>query len=111
MEMLIYITLSLLLAIVPLFARSERGANIAATLFMLVQIASIALVICFKQIDVVMLSIFRADTLAVVFHILMTAVLGFSLLHSSSYLKAEEVTTRSYKAYYTLLMLLAVAST
>ena len=111
MEMLIYITLSLLLAIVPLFARSERGANIAATLFMLVQIAGIALVICFKQIDVVMLSIFRADTLAVVFHILMTAVLGFSLLHSSSYLKAEDVTTRSYKAYYTLLMLLAVAIT
>ena len=52
-QMLIYITLSLLLAIVPLFARSKRGANIAATLFMLVQIASIALVICFKQIGII----------------------------------------------------------
>ena len=59
----------------------------------------------------VMLSIFRTDTLAVLFHMLMTAVLGFTLIHSSSYLRAEEVSTRSYKAYYTLLMLLAVAIT
>ena len=58
-----------------------------------------------------MLSIFRTDTLAVLFHILMTAVLGFTLIHSSSYLKAEDVSTRSYKAYYTLLMLLALAIT
>ena len=71
----------------------------------------IALIIAYKQIDVVTLSIFRTDTLAVLFHILMTAVLGFTLIHSSSYLKAEEVSTRSYKAYYTLLMLLAVAIT
>jgi hydrogenase-4 component F len=56
-----------------------------------------------------MLYIFRADTLAVVFHILMTAVLGFTLLHSASYLREERVSTTSYRAYYTLLMLLAVA--
>ena len=41
----------------------------------------------------------------------MTAVLGFTMLHSSSYLKLENISTRSYKAYYTLLMLLAVAIT
>jgi hydrogenase-4 component F len=58
-----------------------------------------------------MLYIFRADTLAVVFHILMTAVLGFTLLHSSSYLKAENVSLTSYRTYYTILMLLALAIT
>ena len=40
---------------------------------------------------------------------MLTIVLGFTLLHSSSYLKAENVTIGSYRAYYTLLMLLAVA--
>ena len=64
MEMLIYIILSLLLAVVPLFARSERGANIAAALFMLVQIAGIALVICFKQIGIID-QIYGSDTLIV----------------------------------------------
>ena len=78
---------------------------------MITQVAGIALIIAFKQTDTLLLSIFRTDTLAVLFHILMTAVLGFTLIHSSSYLKAEEVSTRSYKAYYTLLMLLAVAIT
>ena len=58
-----------------------------------------------------MLSVFRADTMALLFHILMTVVLGFTLVHSSSYLRAEGVSARSYKAYYTLLMLLAVAIT
>ena len=109
MEMLIYIILSVLLAIAPLAVRSERATHLIAGAFFLVQVAAIALVIAFDRIDCVMLSIFRADTLAVLFHILMTLVLGFTLIHSSSYLKAEDISTRSYKAYYTLLMLLAVA--
>lgn len=109
MEMLIYIILSVLLAIAPLAVRSERATHLIAGAFFLVQVAAIALVIAFDRIDYVMLSIFRADTLAVLFHILMTLVLGFTLIHSSSYLKAEDISTRSYKAYYTLLMLLAVA--
>ena len=91
--------------------KSERATRILAGCFFLTQVAGIALIIAFKQTDAVLLSIFRTDTLAVLFHILMTAVLGFTLIHSSSYLKAEEVSTRSYKAYYTLLMLLAVAIT
>lgn len=107
--MLIYIILSVLLAIAPLAVRSERATHLIAGAFFLVQVAAIALVIAFDRIDYVMLSIFRADTLAVLFHILMTLVLGFTLIHSSSYLKAEDISTRSYKAYYTLLMLLAVA--
>ena len=111
MEMIIFIALSLLLAVAPLLVKSERATRILAGCFFLTQIAGIALIIALKHTDVVMLSIFRTDTLAVLFHILMTAVLGFALIHSSSYLKAENVTTRSYKAYYTLLMLLAVAIT
>ena len=111
MEMLIFIVLSLIFAISPLVAKTERATRILATCFFLVQVAGIALIIALKHTDVVMLSIFRTDTLAVLFHMLMTAVLGFTLIHSSSYLKAENVTTRSYKAYYTLLMLLAVAIT
>lgn len=107
--MLIYIILSVLLAIAPLAVRSERATHLIAGAFFLVQVAAIALVIAFDRIDYVMLSIFRADTLAVLFHILMTLVLGFTLIHSSSYLKAEDISIRSYKAYYTLLMLLAVA--
>ena len=109
--MLIFIVLSLIFAISPLVAKTERATRILATCFFLVQVAGIALIIALKHTDVVMLSIFRTDTLAVLFHMLMTAVLGFTLIHSSSYLKAENVTTRSYKAYYTLLMLLAVAIT
>ena len=111
MEMIIFIALSLLLAVAPLLVKSERATRILAGCFFLTQIAGIALIIALKHTDVVMLSIFRTDTLAVLFHTLMTAVLGFALIHSSSYLKAENVTTRSYKAYYTLLMLLAVAIT
>ena len=111
MEMLIFITLSLIFAIAPLFVKTERATRNMAGCFLLVQVVGIALIIALKHTDTVMLYIFRTDTIAVLFHILMTAVLGFTLIHSSSYLKAESVTTRSYKAYYTLLMLLAVAIT
>lgn len=111
MEMLIYLVISVLLAVLPLLVRTERATNIIAALFFMVQVAGIGLILGFGRVDSVMLSIFRADTLAVVFHTLMTAVLGFVLLHSSSYLKAEDISTRSYKAYYTLVMLLAVAIT
>lgn len=111
MEMLAYIILSLLLAVAPLAVRSERATNIIAGLFWVVQVAAIALLLGLGQVDRVMLTIFRADTLAVVFHLLLTVVLGFSLLFSSSYLKAENVSTNSYKTYYTLLMLLSVAIT
>ena len=109
--MLIYLLVSLLLALAPLVVRSERASNLMSALFLLVQVAGIALIFYFKQVDQVMLSVFRADSMAVLFHILMTAVLGFTMLHSSSYLKLENISTRSYKAYYTLLMLLAVAIT
>ena len=109
--MLIYLIISLVLAVLPLMVRTERMTNIVAALFFTVQVAGIALVIALGKVDGVMLSIFRADSMAILFHALMTVVLGFSLLHSSSYLKAENVSTRSYKAYYTLLMLLAVAIT
>lgn len=111
MEMIIFILVSLIFAIAPLIVKTERATRILAGCFFLTQVAGIALILALKHTDVVMLSIFRTDTLAVLFHILMTAVLGFTLIHSSSYLKAESVTTRSYKAYYTLLMLLAVAIT
>ena len=109
MEMLIYIIVSLLLAVAPLAVRSERATHILAGLFFGVQVIAIALLLVFGRVDSVMLYIFRTDTLAIVFHILMTAVLGFTLVHSSSYLKAENVSITSYKTYYTLLMLLAVA--
>ena len=109
--MLIFIALSLIFAIAPLLVKTERATRILAGCFFLTQVAGIALILALKQTDMVMLSIFRTDTLAVLFHMLMTAVLGFTLIHSSSYLKAESVSTRSYKAYYTLLMLLAVAIT
>ena len=109
--MIIFILVSLIFAIAPLFVRTERATRILAGGFFLTQVAGIALILALKHTDVVMLSIFRTDTLAILFHILMTAVLGFTLIHSSSYLRAEEVSTRSYKAYYTLLMLLAVAIT
>ena len=100
-----------MLAVTPLFLRSERATKIVAALFFLVQAAGIAAIFYFQQMDVKMLGIFRADTMAVLFHILMTIVLGFTFIHSSSYLKEDGVSTRSYKAYYTLLMLLAVAIT
>ena len=109
--MIIFILVSLIFAIAPLFVKTERATRILAGCFFLTQVAGIALILALKHTDVVMLSIFRTDTLAILFHILMTAVLGFALIHSSSYLRAEEVSTRSYKAYYTLLMLLAVAIT
>ena len=109
--MLIYLIISLILAVAPLVVRTERASNIISALFFFVQVASIVAIFVLKLHDSVMLSVFRADTMAVLFHILMTAVLGFTLIHSSSYLHAEEVTTRSYKTYYTLLMLLAVAIT
>ncbi|MBR5133762.1 MAG: hydrogenase 4 subunit F [Alistipes sp.] len=109
--MLIYLIISLILAVAPLVVRTERASNIIASLFFLVQVASIVALFVLKLHDSVMLSVFRADTMAVLFHILMVAVLGFTLIHSKSYLHAEEVSTRSYKAYYTLLMLLAVAIT
>ena len=109
--MLTYIIVSLLIAIAPLASRSERVTNLIASLFALVQVASVALVFVFDRFDTALLTIFRADTLAVVFHVLMIAVLIFSLSHSSSYLRAEKVTTRSYNAYYTLLMLLALSIT
>ena len=95
----------------PLVVRTERATNIIAALFFVIQVAGIALVLCLDRVDAVMLHIFRADSMALLFHALMTFVLGFSLIHSSSYLKAESVSTRSYKTYYTLLMLLAVAIT
>ncbi len=109
--MLTYIIISLLLAVAPLVVRTERASNIISTLFFAVQVAAIALIFVFKLQDSVLLSVFRADTMAILFHILMTLVLGFAMVHSSSYLHAEKVTTRSYKTYYTLLMLLAVAIT
>lgn len=109
--MLTYIIVSLLIAIAPLASRSERITNLIASLFALVQVASVALLFVFDRFDTALLTIFRADTLAVVFHVLMIAVLIFSLIHSSSYLRAEKVTTRSYNAYYTLLMLLALSIT
>ena len=111
MEMLIYIIVSILLAVAPLAVRSERATHLIAGLFFAVQAIACTLLLCFGRVDSVMLYIFRADTLAVVFHILMTAVLGFTLLHSSSYLKAENVSLTSYRTYYTILMLLALAIT
>ena len=109
--MLVYLIISVILAVLPLVVRTQRMTNIIAALFFLVQVAGIALVMVNDRVDSVMLSIFRADSMALLFHALMTFVLGFSLVHSSSYLKAERVTTQSYKTYYTLLMLLAVAIT
>lgn len=109
--MLAYLITSILLAVLPLFVRSERATNIIAALFFLVQVASIAVIFHFDLMDKVMLSVFRIDTMGVLFYILMTCVLGFALIHSSSYLKADGISTRSYKAYYTILMLLAVAIT
>ncbi len=109
--MLTYLIISLIIAVLPLVVRTERMTNIIATLFFLVQVAGIALVVALGRVDGVMLSVFRADNMALLFHALMTVVLGFSLIHSSSYLKAENVSTRSYRTYYTLLMLLAVAIT
>lgn len=109
--MLTYIIVSLLLAIAPLASRSERVTNLIATLFAAVQVASVALIFIFDRFDMALLTIFRADMLAVVFHALMVVVLIFSLVHSASYLRAENVTTRSYNTYYTLLMLLALAIT
>ncbi|MBO7199749.1 MAG: hydrogenase 4 subunit F [Alistipes sp.] len=109
--MLPFLIISLILAVLPLVVRTERATNIIAALFFGVQVAGIALVIGLGRVDAVLLHIFRADSMALLFHALMTVVLGFSLLHSSSYLKAENVSIRSYKAYYTLLMLLAVAIT
>ncbi|MBQ3043053.1 MAG: hydrogenase 4 subunit F [Alistipes sp.] len=109
--MLTYIIISVLLAVAPLIVRSERSTNIIAATFFMVQVAAIAAIFHFDLIDSTLLSIFTADTTAVVFHILMTCVLGFALLHSSSYLKAEGISRRSYKAYYTILMLLAIAVT
>ena len=109
--MLAYLIISVLLAVAPLFLRTERATKIVAALFFMVQVASIAALFHFQRVDTVMLSLFRADTMAVLFHILMTIVLGFTLLHSSSYLKEDGVSTRSYRAYYTILMLLAVAIT
>ena len=93
--MIIFILVSLIFAIAPLIVKTERATRILAGCFFLTQVAGIALILALKHTDVVMLSIFRTDTLAVLFHILMTAVLGFTLIHSSSYLKAESVTTRS----------------
>ena len=109
--MLAYLITSIILAVLPLFLRSERATNIVAALFFVVQAASIAALFYFERFDSVLLEVFRADTLAVVFHILMTCVLGFTLIHSSQYLKADGISTRSYRAYYTILMLLAVAIT
>ena len=109
--MLTYIIISVLLAVAPLIVRSERSTNIIAATFFMVQVAAIAAIFHFDLINSTLLSIFTADTTAVVFHILMTCVLGFALLHSSSYLKAEGISRRSYKAYYTILMLLAIAVT
>ncbi len=109
--MLAYLIISLILALLPLFLRSERATNIVAALFFLVQVASIAALFYFKRFDTQLLEVFRADTMAVMFHILMTCVLGFTLIHSSQYLKADGISTRSYRAYYTILMLLAVAIT
>ncbi len=107
--MLSYIILSVLLAVAPLAVRTERATHYIATLFLLVQITAVGAILQLGLVDRTVLYIFRTDTLAIVFHILMIAVLGFSMLHSSSYLKAEGVSIRSYKAYYTLLMLLAIA--
>ena len=109
--MLIYLILSVLLAVAPLVLRSEKATNYVAALFFTVQVAAIGAILHLGLVNQTMLSIFRADTMAVLFHVLMTAVLGFALIHSSSYLKAEKVSTRSYKVYYTLLMLLSVAIT
>ena len=109
--MLIYLIISILLAVAPLVLRSERATNYVATLFLTVQVAAIAAILHLGLVNETMLTIFRADTTALLFHILMTAVLAFALIHSSSYLKAERVSTRSYKVYYTLLMLLSVAIT
>ena len=109
--MLTYLIISLIFAVLPLVVRTERMTNVIAALFFLLQVAGIALIIGYGRVDGVMLSVFRADSMALLFHSLMTVVLGFSLIHSSSYLKAEQVSTRSYKTYYTLLMLLAVAIT
>ena len=109
--MLIYLIISILLAVAPLVLRSERTTNYVATLFLTVQVAAIAAILHLGLVNETMLTIFRADTTALLFHILMTAVLAFALIHSSSYLKAERVSTRSYKVYYTLLMLLSVAIT
>lgn len=109
--MLAYLITSILLAVLPLFVRSERATNIIAALFFLVQVASIAAIFHFDLMDKVLLGVFRIDTMGTLFYILMTCVLGFALIHSSSYLKADGISTRSYKAYYTILMLLAVAIT
>lgn len=107
--MLIFLIISLLLAIAPIAVRSQRATNIFAGLFFATQVASIILIYVFDLHDTVLLSIFRADSLAVLFHALMTIVLGFALLHSSAYLKADNISVGSYRAYYTLLMLLALA--
>ena len=109
--MLIFLIISLLLAVAPLVLRSQRATNVVAGAFFAVQLTGIALLLGFGRVDDVLLYIFRADSVAVLFHALMTLVLGFALLHSSSYLKAESVSVTSYRAYYTLLMLLAVAIT
>ena len=82
--MLTFLIISLLLAVAPLVVRTERATNIIAGLFFTVNVAAIGLLLWYGYIDRQLLYIFRADGLAVLFHLLMTLVLGFSLLHSSS---------------------------
>ena len=87
MEMLIYLILSVLLAVAPLFVRTERATNVMAALFCVVQVVALSLLFIYGRVDSVMLGIFRADTLAVLFHLLLTLVLIFTLIHSSQYLR------------------------
>ena len=51
MEMLIYIIVSLLLAVAPLAVRSERATHILAGLFFGVQVVAIALLLVFGRVD------------------------------------------------------------
>lgn len=108
---ILYLLVSLILAAAPLVVRTERATHLLSGLFVAVQAASIAAIFHFGMVDKTILSVFRADTLALIFHMLMLVILVCSMIYSSSYLKSEDISVRSYKAYYTLLMLLAVAIT
>ncbi len=105
--MIVYFTLSLLIAAAAFTARSERHLFFIGIAFYAVQAGFAALLLAGGLYETTSAGIFTFDAAGTLFYLLLTLVSAFAYFHSEAYLKGNDLRrTRTYSG----LMLLLTAS-
>ena len=104
--MIVYLTLSMLVAASAFLLRSERQLFAAGAAFYAVQAAFAAAILC-GLYGTTSAGVFTYDAAGTLFYLLLTVVSAFAYFHSEAYLKGSDI--RQTSTYSALLMLLTTA--